>query len=210
MILSKDKEKRNQQVANYVAKMEEKAKKDKEKEKKAKAVLKDSKARKQGYVTASTAAVLDPETMGDLEILEIPTISDILVKYENKTGKKGPAVYGFWLGRQYYSSLLSGKIKKPDKRVAIGLAIAFNLKGKELEAFISDFGYSFPKDKRDYIVEIFVQSNYYDTRIYKDAEKTKTVNDRLRTEQTNRNIDELNEMIYSYDEELGLLYGKVK
>lgn len=201
MILSKDKEKRKEQVANYVAKMEEKLNKEKEKQAKAAAVLKKPSSTKSGYVVASTAAQLTKQEEEEIRKTKIPTIGDILVSYETKSGKSGSAVYGFWLGRQYYSSLMNGKIKRPDKRIALGLAIAFNLKGAEFVKFVASLGYSFPSDKRDLIVNLFIESNRYNTR---------SCDDKLKAEQTNGNIDELDEMIMGFDEDLGLISGKYK
>ena len=209
MKLSKEKEKRREQVAKYVAKQEAAAEKQAKKEKKAAELLKaQDKKSKAGYVTASTAAVLSPKKIKEINDMDIKSIGETLMEFENKTGKKGSAVYGDWLGRQYYSSLINGKIKKPDKRVALGLAIAFSLKGQEFIDFVADLGYSFPKERRDYVIKCFIESSDYDTRSFGSAKGTPAEIDRMRYLQTMNNIDELDEMIHDYDKKCVLICGK--
>ena len=214
--LSEDSKKRNKQLEKWIAKKEAIAKKDKEKvkkkadEKRKKQSALDKMSRSGNFVIANTASTLieEVEEYVKKHYKGMKNISDLLMFYEEKSGKASPQVYADWMTRQHYFSLLNEKIKKPDKRIALGLAIAFNLKDNEFSEFVEMFGYSFPTDKRDYVVLAFINSSYYNTRTFSEKKYSKQEILDAQYSQTNYNINAVNSVISSYDPKLEPIWTK--
>jgi|GEM_PF-4333616 len=193
----------NKQEAKYLKKI----KKENDKKKKLSSISK--KQVKGDYVIANTAATVN---MGVKDYVKsnsnkkFENIGDMIMFYEGKSGKTGPAVYADWMTKQYYYSIVNGKIKRPDKKVAIGLAIAFGLKAAEMKSFVENFGYSFPNEKRDLVVEYFCLFGDYDTKRIEKGTQQEV--DRAKGRQTMSNISALDDLIYTFDKNMDLIGSK--